>query len=236
MRRVALAVLAIVTIAVLGCQQEKPPEKPKMTIPKGQVLVKEDALAVFVDQTEVQMQTAQAALKKRDAAGAARAVRLAVGFVKLEAVQAKGDFKKKLNGAAAALDKIAAALERGETVRSEEMSAAFGRAEDALGRHHHQKAKAAVKAGAAQKVRRRMAASAAAVEAAVKWTGGKPTSEDKAAVAAVKSLADKMAQGGEWTAEEANMVLSGLKGQIDKLKAVVEPAPAAAGTPSGGGN
>jgi hypothetical protein len=234
MRRAVLVVLATVVVAVLGCQPEKPPEKPKMTIPKGQVLVNRDLLDAFVDQTEIQMQAAQAALRKRDAAGAARAVRLAIAYMKLEAAVATGNYKKGVNAAAAGLDKIAAALEKGETVGSEEMNAAFARAEYALARHHHQKAVAAVKAGAAQKLRRRLAAAAAAVEAAVKWTGGKSTTEDKAAVAAVKTLADKIAQGGEWTAEEANMVLSGLKAQIDKLKAVVEPAAPAAATPTGG--
>jgi len=235
MRRAVLVALAIVTVAVLGCQPEKPPEKPKMTIPKGQLLVKETVLTTFAGQAEIQMQAAAAALKKRDAAGAARGVRLAVGFMKLEAAQAKGDFKKNVNAAAKGLENVAATLEKGETVRSEDMSAAFARAEYALARHHRQKATAAVKAGAGKKIRHRLAAAAAAVEAGVKWTGGKPTTEDKAAVAAVKSLADKMAQGEAWTAEEATMVLTGLKGQIDKLKAVVEP-PAPTGTaPAGGG-
>jgi hypothetical protein len=211
MRRAVLAVLAISLVAVLGCQQQKPPEKPKVTIPKGSVLVKRDLLDVFVDQAEIRMQDAQAALKKRDTAGAARDIRLTIAYMKLQATVATKNHKKGILAAASDLDRIATSLENGEAV-------------------------AATKAGAGQKLKRQLLAAAGAVEAAVKWTGGKPTTEDKASVAAVKSLADKIGQGGEWTKEEANAVLSGLKGQIDKLTAVVEPEPPAASAPTGGGS
>jgi hypothetical protein len=236
MRRAVLAVLAISLVAVLGCQQQKPPEKPKVTIPKGSVLVKRDLLDVFVDQAEIRMQDAQAALKKRDTAGAARDIRLTIAYMKLQATVATKNHKKGILAAASDLDRIATSLENGEAVSSGVVSAAFGRANYVLARHHHQKAVAATKAGAGQKLKRQLLAAAGAVEAAVKWTGGKPTTEDKASVAAVKSLADKIGQGGEWTKEEANAVLSGLKGQIDKLKAVVEPEPPAASAPTGGGS
>jgi hypothetical protein len=230
MRRVLAVVLMIVAITVFGCQKaEKPPEKPHITIPKGHVLIPEAALTVFIGQAETQMQAATAALKKRDNAGAARDVRLAAGFMKLEAATAKGDMKKAINGAVTDLERIATSLEKGENVTSSDLSAAFGRAEYALARYYGQRAAGALSAGDDKSVQQRLLATAAAIEAAVKWTGGKSTTEEKAVLAAAKSLSDRIAQGGQWTSEEGSQILAGLDAQIDKLKAEMTPV-----APSGG--
>jgi hypothetical protein len=227
MRRIMLLAIVITfAIVAVGCPQaEKPPEKPKVVIPKGKVLVSEELLRAFSDQPGAHMQLARDALRKGDTKTAAHELRLVVDFMKLEEIRAKGPGKAKLKASIAELTALAGDLEKGAAVSSTGLSPALARSSYALAVHHYHVAAAAMTAKAKKKAGHDLTAAAGDAETLFKWIRRAATSDEKAAVAAARELAAKLVEGAALGADEAATGLAAFKAHVDALAASIEPAP-----------
>ncbi len=230
MRRIlVLAVVALVAIAAVGCPQpEKPPEKPKVTIPKGKVLVSDDVLRTFSDQPGVHMQMARDALQKKDLKTAVQQLRLAAGFMRLELARDTGPGKAALKSSIDDLTKLASGLEGGAAMTTKDMSPVFARAQHALAEHHYYVAAAAVKAKAVKKAQHDLTAATADAEGVFKWVKRTQTTAEKTTLTSTRDLASKIAAGAALDAEATAAALEAFKTHLDNLTDSIEPAPKAA--------
>lgn len=236
MRKIALLMMvAILAVGVTGCKQaEKPPEKPKVVIPRGKVLVSDEILRTFSDQPGVHMQLARDALRKKDTQAAARELRLADGFMKLELARAQGPGKAVLKASVDEVARTAADLERGAAMSTTDLNGVLARSHYALAVHHYFLASNAMRAKADKKAGHDIAAAAGDAEAVFKWIKRKAAADETAVISSSRDLAAKIIEGTALGAEEASTGLAALKAHLDNLATSVEPAApvgdAAAGT------
>ncbi len=234
MRRFMLpAVAVVVAVAVIGCQKaEKPPEKPKVTIPAGQVLVRDADLRDLSGQTRVHLLMARDALQKRDTKMAAGELRTATAFMRLELARGKAQGKKGLKASIDELTKLADGLGGGTKMVVSDLNVPAARADYALALHHYYVAAAAIKAGADKKAAHDLTASVQEAQDVFRWVKRKQTTEEKGAASQVEELAAKMAGGTAVGAQDVDRAMSALKTYLDGLSATVEPAKG--GTPAQG--
>jgi hypothetical protein len=239
MRYVTLAALIVLAAALAlatGCgkkAEKATTEEPvvgegteTLTVaetPKGKVLVDEEVLNIFVDEPEQHFKKAHELFVKKDTKAAAHEIRMASGYLKLEAGRATGDSKKALEASSRELDKLADDVEKGAVVSEKEVRDTFARADYALAMHHHAKAKESWEKGDTKQAGVHLMAAPTHLEYAKAWLKVGTKDDTKAVVRDTRTVAGKLTEGVGFVPEEVGKVIEALGKEIDKLGREVEP-------------
>ncbi len=139
---------------------------------------------------------------KRDYHGAAREVRKADAYVRLEAGRAAADMRGGLEAADRDLQSLARSLDRGTATSEQTMKATFARTERALALSHRAKAAEAWSRKSYDEAGYELKAAAHGLESAASWTGKEAQTASASAVADARGIGDKLSAGGVWAQDE----------------------------------
>jgi hypothetical protein len=224
MRATMWALIAVFAIATVGCQKaQEQPQKPRVMIPKGTVIIRKNLIDNFVGLAQVHMQMASDAFKKKDMGKATQETKIAEAFLRLQATTASGEAKQALQGAIDRTAELASNLQQGTEVTADDLNRVFAQSDYALALHHYEKAGEGLTTSAASTAGAYMNAASSDVEAAIKWIGRRPAADERAAMAGAHQVASRILGGAEWTVDQANSALADLRVQIDKLHTEITP-------------
>ncbi|MBI1397159.1 MAG: hypothetical protein GC151_14400 [Betaproteobacteria bacterium] len=154
---------------------------------------------------------------RKDFAGAAREVRKAESFLRLESARVTGNTRAALVSADAALERTAHALETGAVHSATELDEAFLQANRALAQSHGARAAASIGHDASVTAGYELKAAADSLEGAAAWTKGAVRSAAAAAATDARALGDRLANGGRWTRREVADGLESMSSALDRL-------------------
>ena len=160
---------------------------------------------------------ASADYAKKDDKAAATEVRKAESYVRLEAARATGDEKKELDTANAALQNIAAKLDKGEVRSEKDMDKVFAGAGHALAMAHRGRAAESWARKAYDQTGFELKAAAYGLESAGGWVGTEAKAAASATAADARAVGDKLAGGGVWTADEVAKGFEALGNGLNKV-------------------
>lgn len=174
----------------------------------------------------------------KDYQAAAKDVRQASAFFRLEATRAHGDARKSLQGAEAQLDKTAAALSRGDIKAERDLTRSFAQADHDLALAYHARAKESLARKAYGEAGYELKAAAQGLENAATWSGDEARGAAGAAARDARAVGDKLVNGARWTEKELaqgfDAVRNGLA-RLDHSGTGAAPAAPAASTAPGRG-
>ena len=189
--------------------------------PKGCVIVEEDAVLALADQPGIHLTEARKYHENKDWKAAARELRTAAAFLKLEAARAEKKAKEGLEASSQELKKLASDLDGGVVVTTKALDRAIAAASKALAAHHNAKAaenwaKKEYRA-AAQDVK----AASDYVKKAATWAGHGVSTGAEAAGDAVTDAGEKTVEAGkdagEWSADKIQKGIEWTGSVIEKL-------------------
>ena len=157
------------------------------------------------------------AFAKKEYKAAATEVRKAESYVRLESARAAGEVKKGLDGAGAALEKTAQALDKGAVKTVKEMDQVFADAHHALALAHRAKAAESWARKAYDQAGYELKAAATGLEGAAAWTGNEAKAAAAAGAADARAIGEKLASGGVWAKDEVAKGFESLGGALNKL-------------------
>ena len=211
-----------VVLSVAGISAGGYAGEPKAAeCPKGCVIVEEDTVLALADQPGNHLMEARKCHENKDWKGAARELRTAAAFLKLEAARAEGKAKEGLDASSQELKKLASDMEGGAVVTTTALDQAIAAASKALAVHHNAKATE----GWAKKEYRAAAQDLKAatdyVKKAATWAGhGVSTGAEAAADAAADAGQKTVEAGkdaGEWSADKIHKGIEWTGAAIEKL-------------------
>ena len=154
---------------------------------------------------------------KKDYQAAAKEIRKATSYLRLEAGRATNEAKQAIESSVAELDTLAVSVEK-ETVKDEKtLVTAFTHSNYALSLAHRAKAAESWARKEYDKAGYELKAAAHGLENAAGWAGAEAKTGAAAAVADTKALGDKLASGATWAREEVAKGFESLGNAINAL-------------------
>jgi len=224
MYRLIVALVAVMGIALFltGTAAQQPGAKPAAEAAKP-VVIEEDVLVVFVDEPAHHFHRVHEFFLKKHMKSAAEQVRVAAGFMKLEAARATDEGKEGLNASVKELERLADDLEKGVDVSGNALSHAFARAHHALANHHYLKAAEEHAKNAPEKAGHDLKAAAVHVEQAAAWLGH---DLDKGALDVLKGarlVGGKLIKGAGWAPDEVGKAIEDIGKLTEEVGKKIEP-------------
>jgi serine protease Do len=180
---------------------------------QGQTQAKAPAQQTELDK---HFQQAHESFLKKDFSEAASEIRKGEAFFKEKAVQAKGEGKQVLTGAAQKLDELAGQVEKRAVHSVQKLDEAFAQAYYGLANYDRLKALDSWAKRETSEMGRDLEAAALHLERSLNWTGHRIEDESVAAFEEVKRLGGKMEKGADWTASEVNKGIDTIEREIEK--------------------
>ena len=188
------------------------------------IAVFEEDLVYFVREPVEHLISARALLERGERTNAAQEVAAAAAYVRLEAGTATGVNRADLQESARDLDRIAAQIRSRNVHSARELDGALRRTEQALGRHHLERAVRAWE-------RKETAKAGHELRGATEYTsrlaraGGKDVERGTAdVIRAARLVSGKLIEGTGWATDEVGKAFSGLGRELDRLGADVVPS------------
>jgi hypothetical protein len=186
---------ALIGVAPLACDAKSTPATPaasaQAAAPAGYVLVEEDLVMMTVDQPQAHFLAAERDLAQKDPKGAAAELRIAAGYMDMQADRGQGEAKQKVTEAAENVRKLAGTL-GGTTADTKAMKQCLAEAEMALATHYQGKASDELAHGKPVMAGHDLQAAADAVDGGLAWSGRQPPAAEVKAVADTRELAARL--------------------------------------------
>ena len=190
----------------------------------------------IVEEPQQHFSAAIAALAKKDDAAAAREIRKANAFIRLEAARATAGARTRLDQTVLDLDTLADSVAKGGVKDAGQVNQAFARAETALALSHRAKATESWTARQYHKAGYELKAAAHGLETAAGWAGDTVAAGARHTVTDTRALGDRLASGASWSKDEINKGFAHFDHALDdlahKLGVGTDRTPAAAGAGS----
>lgn len=169
------------------------------------------------DEPQKHFAAARQDFDRKDMKAAAREVRKAAAYLRLEGVRAKGDALTALDAAEAELDGTAAALEHGAVDSVKSLDRAFAMASRALATAQRAEARASWGKDARIMTAYELKAAARSLEGAAAWTTGEMKAAAHAAAVDARALGERLLRGGHWTEHEAQRTFAAMDRSIARI-------------------
>lgn len=195
---------------------------PDQPDPSSDILYFEDYVQAIEDEPETRFHRAREYFFKDDLAAAAKEIRKAAVFLRLESGWATKEGKGGLIASAIELDKLADDVEKGSVVSVKELDDAFSRAHYALARHYHLKATESGVKQAYKKLGIELKAAVKHLKHALLWSGHKIESAFKELVNDVHMLEEKLMGDEKRDQEETGKVIDSVGREIEKSEKKLE--------------
>jgi hypothetical protein len=149
---------------------------------------------------------------------AADDIRKGANFLRLEAGRATGEGKKALMASVNELEQLAKRVEKGSVTTAGELDETFGRAHQALARHHYLKAAEYWSKKETANTGHALNAAADNLKVAAAWTGRKAEESALKVADDARAVSEKLIQGKEWASKEVTQAMEGMGKEIEKLR------------------
>jgi hypothetical protein len=191
---------ALIGVAPLACNAKStpatPPASAQAAVPAGYVLVEEDLVMMTVDQPQAHFLAAERDLAQKDPKGAAAELRIAAGYMDMQADRGQGEAKQKVTEAADRVRKLAGTVS-GSSGDTKAMKQCLAEAEMAMATHYQGKASDELAHGKPVMAGHDLQAAADAVDGGLAWSGRQPPAAEVKAVADSRQLAARLILPGE---------------------------------------
>lgn len=219
-----LIALGLTAWPVMADPGAKPTETTVEPQPKpGWIVIEEDVWFRFDDEPTLYMHQAHKSFLKKEYQATARELRKAGGYLHVAAKNASSDTKAALTASALELDRLAADIHDGTVKSVKSLESAFARAERALAADDHAKAKSALSHDHHPKAGHYLSSAVTHVENAAKWSGQKLESGAIATAKGVRTVAEKLREGGGAVVDEAGKGITWIGAEVQRLGKVIEP-------------
>ena len=196
---------ALFAVAPLACDAKPAPStqpgsaqpgSAQAAAPAGYVLVEENLVMMTVDQPQAHFLAADRDMAQKDPKGAAAELRIAAGYMDLQADRGQGENKQKVTDAADAVKKLASDLGRTSGGDSTAMKQCFAKAEMAMATHYQGKASDELKDGKPVMAGHDLQAAADSLDGGSAWSGQQPSADTVKAVADARQLVAQLVLPG----------------------------------------
>ena len=188
---------ALFGIAPLACDAKPTapstqPASAQAAAPAGYVLVEESVVMMTVDQPQAHFLAADRDVAQKDPKGAASELRMAAGYMDMQADRGQGENKQKVTDAADAVKKLAAGLSGTSGSDTSAMKQCFAKAELAMATHYQGKASAELGNSKPVMAGHDLQAAVDSLEGGSAWSGQQPSSDAMRSVADARQLAAQL--------------------------------------------
>lgn len=196
---------------------------PDQPDPSSDIIYFEDYVQAIEDEPETRFHRAREYFFKDDMEAAAKEIRKAAVFLRLESGWATKEGKGGLIASALELDKLADKVQKGEVASVKELDDAFSRAHYALARHYYLKAADSGVKQAYKKLGRELKAAVKHLKHALLWSGDKIESAFKEMMKEVHMLEEKWIGDEKRDQEEAGKAIDSVGQEIERSGRKIKP-------------
>jgi hypothetical protein len=197
------------------------PDQPDSS---SNILYFEDYVQAIEDEPENRFHRAREYFFKDDMEAAAKEIRKAAVFLRLESGWATTEGKKGLFASALELDKLADEVQKGGVASVKELDDAFSRAHYALAKHYHLKASESKLKQAYKDLGRELKVAVKHLKHALLWSGDRIESAFKEMMKDVHMLEEKLMGDEKRDQEEAEKVIDSVGQEIERSRKKIEPS------------
>lgn len=197
-------------------------ETNAQVVKPGSVIIEEDVYDAFDDEPSAYFYNAHENFMRKDLKGAARELRKAAAFIKLESGRATEEGKLLLVSSYNELGKLANDVEKGTITSVKDFEAAFARAHQALAKHHYLMA---IEAQTKKEVGRAghfMQSALVHLEHGFAWSGHKLEAAAVESFHGIRVLSGKLIEGAGWIPEEIGKAITWIGDEIKLLGSKIE--------------
>ena len=191
------------------------------TTPVSVVLYQDDLIA-FINPPTERLMAARTALEQNDGAAAARELRAAAAYMRVQAGYVSGTERADILEAARDVDRVSSRTLSREIRTPVALDEALRGADQALAWHHWNRARRAWKRRETERAGLELRAAANAVERAARVAGRDTESGAKDVVRGTRVVSGKLIQGAGWRDDEIGKGLTDLGRAIERLGKRVE--------------
>lgn len=218
-------IATVVFVTMLGIRpHEAMAQQELRRLPATQIAIDEDILTAFVDEPCRNFEAARDAFVGGDDKQAARNLRIASAFLRLEASRAAADGKVMLDASVRELQRLAAAIENNQVRAVEALQQAFARAHYALAGHHCIKSahrccqpSAFENEGTVNHIGHDLNAAVIHLKRGAFWTGTEPDTEMLSALNAAQFSAGQMIRTGEAQQDDVARAVRSVRDKLEEF-------------------
>jgi hypothetical protein len=210
------ALITVVSIGGATAEESKPSAQP------GWVVIEEDIYYVFDDEPSAYFYRAHENFMKKDLKAAARELRKAAAFVKLESSRATAEGKKGLDSSYNELKKLADDVEKGATTSVKDLETVFARTHYALARHHYLKAVEVQGKKNAKETGHFLRSALIHLEHGFAWSGHKLEAAAVATIKDIRILSGELIEGAGWAPDKIGSAIKWIGNETEKLGHKIE--------------
>lgn len=208
---ISLLFSAVAMGVAMAEESKKPSAQP------GKVVIDEDIYYAFDDEPSAYFYQAHENFMKKDFKAAARDLRKAAAFVKLESSRATAEGKKGLVSSYNELEKLADGVEKGTTTSVKDLESVFARAHQALAKHHYLKAVEAEGKKDSKATGHSLKSSLIHLEHGFAWAGHKLEAAAVATIKDIRILSGDLIEGAGWVPDKIGSAIKWIGKEVEKL-------------------
>jgi hypothetical protein len=169
------------------------------------------------DEPSADFHNAHENFMKGDFKAAARDLRKAAAFVKLESSRATAEGKKGLVSSYKGLERLAEDVEKGTTTSVKDLENEFARTHQALAKHHYLKAVEAEGKKDSKATGHFLKSSLIHLEHGFAWAGHKLEAATVATIKDIRILSGELIEGSGWVPDKIGSAIKWIGKEIEKL-------------------
>lgn len=209
-------IISVIIVSEAWADRDKPD-------PSSDTLYFEDYVQAIEDEPENRFHRAREYFFKDDMEAAAREIRKAAVFLRLELGWATKEGKKGLITSALELDELADEVQKVKVASVKELDDAFSLAHYALARHYHLKASESSVKEAYGNLVRELKSAVKHLKHALLWNGDKIESAFKEMIKDIHMMEKKFVGGEKQDQEQAGKILESIGQEIERSGQKTEP-------------